>query len=275
MKQVFAVGFLWLSFNIQASEIDFKSKQFAYPGGIATIELNCNCQGSDPLAYYKGKKILTVNQESKWYGIVGIPLSAKVGKDFIDVKIDNAYTQQEFSISAKTYPTEHLIIPDVSKVNPSEKEQERIASEYNEIIKIYQTWSAKTPHQLKLKSPVQGRHSSPFGLKRVLNGLEKSPHSGLDIAAAIGTPVRAPADGTVLLTGNYFYNGKSIFIGHGKGFITSYAHLNEISVEKGKIVKQGDIIGQVGKTGRVTGPHLHWGVSLNGVRVDPEIFLES
>ena len=121
--------------------------------------------------------------------------------------------------------------------------------------------------------PVEGRYSSPFGLRRFFNEQARKPHSGLDIVANEGTPVRAAADGVVINTGNYFFNGNTVFIDHGQGLITMYCHLNRIDVSDGQQVKRGDLIGGVGSTGRVTGAHLHWSVLLNGTLVNPELFL--
>ena len=121
--------------------------------------------------------------------------------------------------------------------------------------------------------PAQGPTSSPFGLKRFFNEQARRPHSGLDIAAPRGANIIAPADGEIILTGNFFFNGNSIFIDHGQGLITMYCHMDKLDSQQGDVVKAGDIIGKVGSTGRATGPHLHWTVSLNNNRVEPLLFL--
>ncbi len=116
--------------------------------------------------------------------------------------------------------------------------------------------------------------SARFGLRRVLNGEEGSPHAGLDVAVGTGTPLRAAAAGRVIATGDYFYAGQSVFVDHGQGFMTVYIHMSRIDVQEGDAVARGAPLGLSGATGRVTGPHLHWGVLLNGVYVDPELFLK-
>lgn len=133
---------------------------------------------------------------------------------------------------------------------------------------VYLSFSAG-PAPARLDKPLNGRTSSPFGFRRVFNGEPRNPHSGLDLAAPTGTPIKAPAPGTVVLTGSFYFNGNSVFLDHGQGLISMVCHLSEIKVREGAKVDAGDLLGLVGATGRATGPHLHWSVSMNGNRVDP------
>lgn len=138
--------------------------------------------------------------------------------------------------------------------------------------KVYTSFSTARPWQGMIW-PVRGRESSAFGLRRFFNGEERNPHSGLDVAMPTGTPVVAPAPGKVVLTGDFFFNGNSVFIDHGQGLITMVCHLHNIGVTEGTEVQAGDQIGTIGATGRATGPHLHWTVSLNNARIDPRLLL--
>jgi murein DD-endopeptidase MepM/ murein hydrolase activator NlpD len=129
------------------------------------------------------------------------------------------------------------------------------------------------PAALRFQAPVDGRRSGSFGLRRVFNGQARNPHSGMDIAAPTGTPVRAPAAGTVIDCGDYFFNGNTIWLDHGGGLLTMMCHLQTIEVAEGDGVEVGQRIASVGATGRATGPHLHWSVSLNRAMVDPALFI--
>jgi murein DD-endopeptidase MepM/ murein hydrolase activator NlpD len=184
----------------------------------------------------------------------------------------HADTSLDYTIEAKKYAEQHLTVPqrtvDLSKEDLARYERERVRQ--NEVIA---TFSESWPSALRMRAPVPGPRSSSFGLRRVFNGQARNPHSGMDIAASAGTPVVAPAAGRVIDTGNYFFNGNTIWLDHGGGLLTMVCHLESILVKPGDAVAAGERIATVGATGRVTGPHLHWSVSLNGAMVDPALFL--
>ena len=162
-----------------------------------------------------------------------------------------------------------------SKVTPDKSHDAEILREQKDVGRSLTHYTAGDYWKNGFILPVEGRISGHFGNQRIFNGTPKSPHSGTDIAAPEGTPVKASGDGKVILSGkNYFYTGNMVIIDHGQGLQTIYAHLKEAKVKEGDIVKQGDIIGLVGKTGRATGPHLHWGASLNNVRFRPHSLLD-
>lgn len=156
------------------------------------------------------------------------------------------------------------------KVTPSPEDQQAIDSERNLVRGSLSGNLADTYWKKGFIRPVEGRISGWFGGQRIMNGHKMNPHGGTDIAAQEGTPVKAASDGVITLNApNTFYSGNVIVIDHGQGLQTIYAHLQKMNVKKGQKVKQGEIIGTVGKTGRVTGPHLHWGASLRGTRFNP------
>ena len=128
--------------------------------------------------------------------------------------------------------------------------------------------------ELRMRLPTQGRRSSEFGYRRVFNGKPRNPHSGIDIAAPTGTRVVAPLAGRVADVGDYFFNGKTVWLDHGGGLLSMMCHMSRITVQEGDVLAVGDKLGEVGSTGRSTGPHLHWTVSLNQASVDPTLFVE-
>lgn len=250
------------------------------PGGVALIHLNDQTTNA-PIATFNGNRVLVIKNPDEdkraatpWVAVIGLPLSIKTGQAKLDVKQPNGLNYRvNFNITNKQYKSEHLTIKNQRKVTPNQADLEKIAKDSEILGKAFTSFSKLETNDFKLEQPIPGRRSSSFGLRRILNGIPKNPHSGMDIAAPIGTPVKAAKSGVVITTGNFFYAGNLIILDHGKGFLTGYSHLSEINVKKGDTVKAGDYIGKVGMTGRVTGPHLHWSVSLNNSRVDPALFL--
>lgn len=244
---------------------------YPVPGGIAVLELGTEIYPEKVL--FNKKKVLVTQSDNKWYAIVGIPLSSKPGKHKLTVSTPKKRKDIHFAVADKDYQTQHLEIKNKRKVNPYAKDMKRILKEKKTIGTALKSWTEILDISLQFDLPVQGRFSSPFGLRRYFNGQARRPHSGLDIAAPEGTPILAPAPGKIVNTGDYFFNGNTVFIDHGQGLITMYCHLNSITVAEGTLIKRGQQIGTVGMTGRVTGPHLHWSVSLNNARVEPKLFL--
>ncbi len=244
------------------------------PGGIAIVELGLDTP-APPSVFYGKKRVLVRRAGEQWQAVVGLPLSAKAGIHKLRVVAAQKKTyQREFSVHTKKYKEQHLTIKNKRMVNPTAEDMKRIRAEKKIIGAALSRWTEQAHVATQFILPVDGRLSSPFGLRRFFNEQPRKPHSGLDIAAAEGTTIRAPADGIVITRGNYFFNGNSVFIDHGQGLVTMYCHMSEIGVEPGTKVRQGEPIGKVGMTGRVTGPHLHWSVSLNNARVEPGLFLE-
>ncbi len=266
MKQLLA-GFL-LACTLPAFSVHAALPRHApVPGGIAVIGLD-----TPQTAYYRGQRVMVLRDGNRHYAVVGIPLDAAPGMHRLSGDPAGQRLLATFEVRDKAYPEQHITIRNRRKVQPSAADLERIRRERKRIDAAFRHWRDQPP-RLPFLLPVTGRQSSAFGLRRFFNGLPRKPHSGLDIAAPRGTPVQAPADGIVVDTGDYFFNGKSVFIDHGQGLVTLYCHLDRIDVESGQRVRRGEIIGTVGSTGRATGPHLHWSVSLNDARIDPALFL--
>ena len=261
---------LLVLFIVTTSYASSLPRHYPVPGGIAVIELGSHRPDK---VTFKKRKVLVTLSDKKWYAVVGIPLSSKAGKHKLIVTRQKQQKQIKFTVNKKQYQTQHLEIKNKRKVNPYAKDMDRIIKEKKIIGSALKAWTEAHDISFTFELPVQGRFSSPFGLRRFFNGQARRPHSGLDIAAPEGTPILAPAEGTIINTGDYFFNGNTVFIDHGQGLITMYCHLNRISVKAGDTVKRGDSIGEVGMTGRVTGPHLHWSVSLNNARIEPKLFL--
>ena len=249
------------------------------PGGIARLALGP--AASRPAAHSQGIPLLVTGTPVAWTAVVGIALAASSGIVSIAVALEDGTQRQiDYPIAPKKYLEQHLkVAPGTVDLSPeNEARYQRERAHQATVMAIF-TPPAQAGDMredaLRMKLPVTGRRSSSFGLRRVFNGQPRNPHSGMDIAAATGTPINAPLAGQVIDTGDYFFNGNTVWLDHGGGLLSLYCHLSEIGVKAGDQLKRGERLGAVGATGRVTGPHLHWGVMLNRVMVDPALFVDA
>ncbi len=249
-------------------------EQTPRPGGIAVVRVAEANSDPAPVVMFNDKRVLVLRFENMWAAMIGIPLNQAIGMTEAMVRFsDGRHWTIGFEVKPYAYREQHLT---VSKgyVDLTGEQLNRVGKERKIIDAALTNWRDFALTELSLIEPVAGERSSSFGLKRFFNDQPRSPHKGMDVAAALGTPVVAPGDGTVTATGNYFFNGNTVIIDHGQGFVTMYCHLDQIGVEEGQQLTTGMPIGKVGATGRVSGPHLHFGTYLNGTAVDPALLLD-
>jgi murein DD-endopeptidase MepM/ murein hydrolase activator NlpD len=245
------------------------------PGGIAILDLGTGAAPPGEVVFNEHRAPV-VRDGARWMAVVGLPLDTPDGEQQAMLRpAEPGATPRAlpFVVGPKRYEEQRLTIKNQRQVNPSPEDLERIARERERIDAALGTYSRERLPAFRMGAPVNGRRSSSFGLRRFFNGEPRNPHSGMDIAAAEGTPILAPAGGRVVETGDFFFNGLSVFLDHGSGVVSMYCHLSRIDVAPGQEVDAGEPLGLVGATGRVTGPHLHWGVAINRALVDPALLL--
>lgn len=242
------------------------------PGGIVTVRLGPARQPA-PQAFLAETRVMVLAHDNAWHAVVGLPLELEPGEHYLRVVDGGAVRELPFTVKAKEYAVQHITLRDQRMVEPPAEDLARIEQDRFTITGVFERWTEVATPPVRFDLPAKGRVSANFGLKRYFNEQPRKPHSGIDIAAPVGTPVVAPAPGLVVEVGEYFFNGRTVFIDHGQGLISMYNHLHRVQVSPGTPVERGQQIGEIGATGRVTGPHLHWSVSLNNARVDPMLFV--
>ena len=242
------------------------------PGGVALVRID-GAIDDPPRVTLGSAPVMVLRQDNHWVAIVGIPLATAPGKLAVTVtRRETMPSRVELSIKPKRYVVQKVrVTRDMVDLSPTDLD--RVNRERPMLQAAFATFSETPPSSLRLQQPVAGTRSSSYGLRRVFNGQPRSPHTGMDIAAPQGTPVVASARGKVVLADTYFFGGNTVVLDHGQGLVTMYGHLSAIDVAVGDVVTAGAVIGKVGATGRATGPHLHWGVTLNQTMVDPALFV--
>lgn len=244
------------------------------PGGIALVAV-ARADEPKPAVTRDGANVWTVKRGASWIAVVGLPLSTAPGEHSVSVSRDGVAPTVSFTVQNKRYPVQHVTLKDNAMVEPPPEVMARIEIESAHLKTLRSNWRENTATNASFILPAKGRLSGRFGGSRVLNGKPRAPHAGLDVAIGTGTQVLAPGDGVVLDIGDYYFCGKTMFIDHGNGLLSLFCHLSEQTARVGDSVRKGQAVARSGATGRASGPHLHWSVYLNGVSVEPELFVTS
>jgi len=246
----------------------------AVPGGVVVVDVGVAASGEAPTAQWQDRPVLVLEDAGRYKAVVGVALSVEPGDYTLAVtEAGGARRSLPVKITAKKYREQHLTVAP-GQVDLSPADAARVEKEQVQLRAAYDSFSPRLPATFVLRQPSAGPRQDTFGSRRFFNKQPRNPHSGMDISSPAGAQIIAPADGVVLETGDFFFNGNTVILDHGSGFVTLYCHLSAYAVKPGDVVKAGQPIGKVGKTGRVTGAHLHFGVLLNGASVDPGLFLE-
>lgn len=272
MKLLFLSVLLVFNLVACASAHNPLQKEFIiHPGEIRWVEIESN----DELVklFCKGVEIKTHKEGNKWQAVVIESYFSDLQPFICDFKIkDRVIATYNFKVVARDYPSEKLRV-DTKKIKLSPKDQERADREQVMLNKIYQSSLASLQFKQPFIRPMNSAITSFYGTRRVYNGMKKGQHLGVDYRAAIGDVVPVANSGLVVFAGDLFYTGGTVIVDHGLDIFTVYGHLSKVSVESGQRIERGSVIGYSGNTGRTSGPHLHWGVKIQGQYVDGMVLI--
>ena len=242
-------------------------------GDVVLMHVHGAAPGTAVAAELDGHPLSLFRTADGHAAVVGLDMDVPAGPRAWRVTADSVTATGRITVAARTYDVQHLTVaPSMSQLDP---ETERRAVQETERLKLlYRTVTGERLWQGPFVRPVAGeRPGTGFGSRRVINGQPRSPHGGIDFPAPVGAPVMAANRGRVALVGEFFFPGRLVILDHGLGLYTLYFHLDTIAVTEGQIVARGETLGTVGMTGRVTGPHLHFGAQVGAARVDPAVLL--
>ena len=284
-KRYYVIGLIvfWGSFTLGFSQIEETAQEISLdlfyrslqPGEIVKVSLSAHPWVKQASLRFIEKKIRMEKRDSsgEWMAFIGLDLGLVPGTYTIQASIlysdgSQHSLKKTIVVAPKEFPIKKLWV-DEKFVTPPADVLERIRREAELTKSIYAIYSSNWLGKGNFMVPSKGKMAPNFGERRVFNNKPRSPHSGVDISSPFGAPVRASNSGKVVLTNDLYYAGKTVILDHGLGVFSFYCHFSKIRVTRGKLINKGDIIGDIGATGRVTGPHLHWSVRINGSRVDP------
>ena len=243
-------------------------------GEVARIQLRGANSGSEMKGSWQGQPVEFFKIDGEHYGsLVGIDLKLAPGTYPLEVVVNSPGNRtltksRSITVVDKDYGLQRLTLP-ANMVTLDSATLKRVKKEGAKFSRLWYTQSPKRYWRGNFVRPVPGKLTTPFGLRRILNGEPRNPHSGVDLRATEGEPVRATNHGKVVLVGDFYFHGKAVVIDHGWGLYSMYFHLSQLKVSEGDFIGKNRAIGHAGSTGRATGPHLHWGVRIGGARVDP------
>lgn len=237
-------------------------------GGVVRIAVP-----ADTVRVTLDEKPQLIIQKPAPYALIPLSLDRDPGEYTVAIHNNESHVLQSFTVLPKEYPAEYITLDNQRQVEPNPDDLVRIGRDAEKRKKAYDHRSPAPVELPAVTPPVKGRVSGTFGSRRFFNNQPRNPHSGVDYAAPTGTPIVTPMDGEILVADDWFFNGNVVMIDHGGGLVSMMCHLDKIDVEVGQRVSRGQPIGTVGSTGRSTGPHLHWSLSIGNTLVDPVEFM--